>query len=339
MSTPQAGTQVPSPVLSEPAAGDPLVSVLIVSYNVREMTVACINSLRDTTSDLDLELLVVDNASEDGSDTAIEAVLARDWRDDRARLIRPGSNLGFARANNLAASEARGRYLLLLNPDTVLRQGTVQAVLACAAARPAARIWGGRTVFADGTLNPTSCWGRHTLWSVTCQAIGLNVVFRSSPLFNAEAYGGWKRDTCREVDIVTGCFLLIERSFWEQLGGFDSRFFMYAEEADLCLRARAYGARPVIAPEAELVHYGGASETARAAKLGRIFQAKITLIDEHWSIPARVAGRLLYRLYVLNRAVGYGLGARLTGRASWRQAAVEWAAVWASRNTWLKGYS
>ena len=323
---------------AESEATGPLLSVLIVSYNTRNMTLDCLAAVSATAADIDLELLVIDNASDDGSDDAIEAALARNWPPGRAFLIRAGDNLGFARANNLAAATARGRYLLLLNPDTVLRPGAVQAVLACAAARPGARIWGGRTLFADGSLNPTSCWRRPTLWSLTCQALGLSAAFRNSPLFNPEGYGGWQRNTCREVDIVTGCFLLIERSFWTRLGGFDLRFFMYAEDADLCLRARAIGARPVISPRAELVHYGGASEVARAEKLIRLLRAKIALMDKHWSTPACNVGRLFSCISVLTRLVGYGLGGRLIGRPSWRRASAEWAAVWAERTTWLKGY-
>src|SRR5690606_2943956 len=118
-----------------------------------------------------------------------------------------------------------------------------------------------------GSLNPTSCWGRSTPWSEFCHAVGLSAAFRGSRLLNPEGLGSWRRDSVREVDIVTGCFLLLPRALWERLGGFHPDFFMYGEEADLCLRARRLGVRPIITPEATIVHYGGRSENKRIQKM------------------------------------------------------------------------
>jgi N-acetylglucosaminyl-diphospho-decaprenol L-rhamnosyltransferase len=148
-------------------------------------------------------------------------------------------------------------------------------------ARP--RFGGGRTVFADRTLNSTSAWRFMSIWSLFTQAFGLAKVFDSSDFFNHEGYGGWGRDEVREVEIVTGCFLLIDRELWEQLHGFDESFFMYGEEADLCYRAKSYGAKPLVTPNATIVHYGGASETARAQKIVRLFTGKVMI---RCSVPA-----------------------------------------------------
>src|SRR5204863_9530333 len=146
-------------------------------------------------------------------------------------------NVGFARANNIAAKEAKGRYLLLLNPDTVVLESGIDRLVAFAEARPGARIWGGRTLYGDRSLNPTSCWRRMTLWNVFCRTTGLSGIFPSSRHFNSDSYGRWDRSTVGEGDIVTGCFLLIQRGFWQRLGGCDAKFFMHGEEADLCRRA------------------------------------------------------------------------------------------------------
>ena len=155
----------------------------------------------------------------------------------------------------------------LLNPDTLVLRGALDKLLAFAKEKPQAGIWGGRTLYADGSLNPFSCWRRLDLWALAMRATGLVSLFRESPIFNAEAYGGWRRDTVRGVDIVTGClFLTSRRADWLRLGGFDPTFVMYGDEADLCRRAQAIGARPMITPEAEIVHYAGASETVRAEK-------------------------------------------------------------------------
>lgn len=292
----------------------------------------------------------MDNASEDGSADAI----AREF--PQVRLVRSERNLGFAAANNLAAAGSsklkaqssneegeaawKGRpteYLLLLNPDTVVLDGAIDKLVAFAEANPEAGIWGGRTVFADGSLNPASCWGRQTLWSVICATTGLRAVLPRSGLFNPEGYGGWARDSAREVDIVSGCFLLIRRDLWERLGGLDPAFFMYGEEADLCLRARALGARPRVTPDAVIVHYGGASERIRADKLVRVLGAKMLLIRRHWRRrPARL-GLCCLTVLPLTRAVAYSilgcLPVRTGGRA--RAAAAEWWAVWSGRDQLL----
>lgn len=313
----------------------PLLSIIVVSYNTAEMTLACLASVFETAGDLDFELLVIDNASTDGSPEAIEAAYGGE---ERVRFTAWADNIGFAAANNVAAETARGRYLLLLNPDTVVLEGALQALLAFAAERPEAKIWGGRTFFGDMSLNPASCWGRLTLWSCLCLATGLARVFPRSELFNPEAYGAWPRDTVRQVDIVSGCFLLIDAPLWRDLGGFDLRFFMYAEEADLCRRAAKAGARPAITPAARIIHHGGASEPARAAKIIRLLAGKVTLIEKHWSAPACALGRTIFRLHVLVRRAAFAAAARLSGRARHKQAADVWAEIWRGRGEWLRGY-
>lgn len=305
----------------------PRTSILIVSYNTRQMTLECLASGFAQTNPGTFEVVVIDNASEDGSADAIEREFG-----ERVRLIRSTVNLGFAAANNLAARHARGDFLLLLNPDTVVLDRAIDRLVAFAEERPAAGIWGGRTVFADGSLNPTSCWRRPTLWSLLCQAAGLASLFRKSRVFNPEAMGGWKRDTMREVDIVTGCFLLIRRSLWERLGGFDPAFFMYGEEADLCLRARALGIRPIVTPDATIVHHGGASETVRADKMVRLLQAKVLLIRRHWPMGRREAGAMLLRLWPLTRMWAWRFAAAFGasgGLETWRE-------VWRRRAEWCR---
>ncbi len=143
----------------------------------------------------------------------------------------------------LAAHHANGRYILLLNPDTVVLNGAIDKLVEFARLNPKARIWGGRTLFADGTLNPSSCWKRMTFWNQFCRATGLTGILLEYDLFNGEASAAGHRDNVRQVDIVSGCFFLIGRELWEALDGFDPDFFMYGEEADLCLRATGISAR------------------------------------------------------------------------------------------------
>jgi len=310
------------------ATPDPVVSILVVSYNTRAMTLECLASVIAETR-VPYELIVLDNASPDGSAAAIAA----EFPD--VRLIASRENHGFAKGNNHAAREARGRYLLLLNPDTLVLDGAIDRLVAFAARTPEAGIWGGRTLKGDRSLDPICAFGDQTLWSIFCRTTGLARIFGNSALFNSELYGGWARDSEREVDVVQGCFLLVERRLWDVLGGFDPIFGTYGEEADLCWRARARGSRPRMTPEAVIVHYGGASSRRHADKQVLVLKGRMTLIRHHlpgWQQPA--AGVLL-RLWPLSRMLGARLMAPL--HPGLAEAAAHWSVVWRRRAEWRNG--
>jgi len=317
---------------SNELSGDMELTIVIVSYNTCNMTLECIDSVLKQTSTIRYEIIVVDNASTDGSAEAIRTKFPK------IKLIASTENLGFAYANNLAATYARGERLLLLNPDTIILDHAIDELSKFAVENPHCLIWGGRTVFADGTLNPGSCWGRMTLWSIFCNAVGLSLQ-KDSMLFNPEGYGGWKRDSVRPVDIVTGCFLLIDRYLWDQLHGFDPTFFMYGEEADLCLRARQFGAIPQITPAATIIHHGGRSEPDKADQRIKVLAGKITLMDHHMSTLSILMGRPLFLILPLLRFVVYGAAGALLGRADLSRNAKIWRHVWQSRQRWINGWT
>jgi GT2 family glycosyltransferase len=318
-------------VVQAQTANTPVVSILVVNYNTREMTLECLRSIARETS-IPHEVILIDNASHDGSAEAIAA----EFPD--IHLMAETANHGFAKANNIASEMARGTYILLLNPDTVVLEGAIDRIVACAEHHPEAKIWGGRTLYGDRQLNPTSCWGRMTLWSVLCTTTGLSSLLRNSALFNPEGYGGWQRDSERVVDIVTGAFLLIHRDFWNLLGGFDLRYVMYGEEADLCLRARALGARPMITPDATIVHYVGASEQVRGSKIIMLLKAKLLLIRDHFPGWQKAPATWMFRVWPLSRYWASSLLARLRGTSAGHERAQSWKDVWAKRGEWWHGY-
>jgi GT2 family glycosyltransferase len=302
------------------------VSIVIVTYKCREAARDCLASIYQTTTGVDFEVIVLDNASEDGT---VEMVRS-EFPD--VKLIASGENLGFAGGCNRAAAEAGGDYVFLLNPDTVLHEGTVAHLVAFARNRPENGIYGGRTVRPDGVLDPGSCWAAPSLWSLFCFATLLTTAFRGSRLFDPEVMGGWKRDSVREVDIVTGCLLLVTRSHWEALGGFDLRFFMYAEDADLSLRARAMGLRPIVTPDAVVTHEVGVSSKAHSDKLILLSSGKATLLRKHWH-------GLRLRLGLSLLAAGAGVRALLGfARGRWGGSGSDWRRVWRERRSWLAGY-
>ncbi len=307
------------------------LSVLVVSYQTRELTLACLRSLLQETSVVDMEVLVLDNDSSDGSAEAI----ANEFPE--LTLFALDENLGFGAANNYLAERARGQRLLLLNPDTVVLDGAVDHLWAFANSHGDAQLWGGRTLFEDRSLNPSSCWGAPTPWSALSLGLGLARAFPRSPLFHPEGLGAWKRDSVREVPIVSGCFLMIDRELWQDLQGFHPDFFMYGEDADLCLRARAHGARPLIDPEAVIVHYGGASERGvRSGKMTRLFTAKAQLYRKFWGRGAARFGLFTLDLWTLVRRLAFGLlGLVGKGSPTSRQA---WNEIWQGRDAWHSAF-
>ena len=230
----------------------PDVSVVIVSYKVPALLRACLASLECEVGGPSYEVIVVENASGDGTAEMVREEFPR------VRLIALDENVGFGAGSNLGAAAAAGDYILLLNPDTELVGDTLDALLRYARAHPEAGLVGGRTLTPGGELDAGSCWGAQSLWSLVCFATGLSTAFRGSQVFNPESLPGWERDSAREVDVVTGCLCLVHRSVWEQLGGFDETFFMYGEDADLSARAHKLGYHPAITPEAVIVHHVGA---------------------------------------------------------------------------------
>jgi GT2 family glycosyltransferase len=160
----------------------------------------------------------------------------------------------------------------------------------------------------------------------------LSTAFKGSGLFDPESLGSWARDSVREVDIVTGCLLLIPRGLWQELGGFDTRFFMYGEDADLALRAAKRGFHPAITPDSVITHEVGVSSDNRSDKLILLYTGKATLLRKHWPRGKREVGLgLLY--------AGVGVRALMSTMLHSNGRGGQWAPVWRARQTWLKGYA
>ena len=161
------------------------VTCVVVSYNTREITLACLRSFVEELGGLSADLVVVDNDSNDGSVEAIEALFdSMSAPGLTVKFIASEENLGFGAACNLGAMDARGRYVLMLNPDTVVLDRGVEKLVAFARSHPEARMWGGRTLHLDRTLNPASAWAKPTIWSSLCCALGLASKFEKSALLN-----------------------------------------------------------------------------------------------------------------------------------------------------------
>ncbi|NQX29244.1 glycosyltransferase family 2 protein [Microbacteriaceae bacterium VKM Ac-2854] len=307
---------------------DTSLAIVIVSYNTREKTLACIASIPAGGAPTDPHVIVVDNGSADGSAEAIRAA------HPHVTVIEAGDNLGFARGVNLGVSHASERFMLMLNPDTLVLDGSFAALIAFALAHPQNGMYGGRTLHPDGTVDPSSCWGAPTLWSLFCYATMLSTAFRSNPILDPESLGRWQRDSVREVPIITGCLVLMERSEYLRIGGLDERFFLYGEDAEFSVRARRAGLRPIVVPDAVIVHDVGASTRDDGGgnsgrKMCMVMAGKATMIRLSWSPPAARAGIALLQAGALVRT-GLEAATRRKRRA--------WTEVWTRRADWRAGY-
>src|SRR5688572_24450315 len=172
------------------------VAILIVTYNSERQIEECLRSVYDQRRAVRQQVVVVDNNSTDGT-----VALLRE-KFPEVTLVIPGKNLGFAKGVNLAARHADAEFLLLLNPDTVVLDHAIDVVVECARAHPAYGLYGGRTLKTDGRLEPSSCWGLPSLWSMGLFAFGLTTLAPRNRWLDPESLGGWARDTVREVGII-----------------------------------------------------------------------------------------------------------------------------------------
>ncbi len=305
------------------------VAIVIVSYNSADFIGACLDSVISARKSVRQQIIVVDN---DSKDRTVEFIRGNF---PEVELIVPGKNLGFAAGVNLGARHADAEFILLLNPDTVILDHAVDTMVEFARTNPGYKLYGGRTLRPDGGLEPSSCWGNPTLWSMAMFGFGLTTLAPKNRWLDPESLGDWQRDSVREVGVITGCFLMTPKSVWNELGGMDERYFMYGEDVDFSMRARKIGCRPVICPEAELVHEVGLCSETPVHKTMLLYRGKASLVRTHWRGPAKWLG-----LFFL--AAGTGLRAMLCNLVKGDResdAAGRWQTLWRERSTWLRGYS
>lgn len=228
------------------------VSVVIVNWNTRDILRDCLRSIYDQTRGLEFEVIVVDNASSDGSAEMVRKEFPG------VRLIANDTNRGFAAANNQGMRVARGRYFLLLNSDTVILDGAIQKTAAFADEHPEAGLAGCRVQRADGTLSQTAVM-YPSLLNIALGLMRMDQYFPRHWFFDRERMGEWGYDTERDVPTLGGCFLFLRRDALVDVGGFDEKYFMFAEELDLCWRLKKGGWRLLFFPGAEIRHLHGAS--------------------------------------------------------------------------------
>lgn len=294
----------------------PDVSIVIVNWNTRDLLRGCLASVAAQTRAAH-EVIVVDNASTDGSPAMV--------RDEfpGVVLVANTDNRGFAGANNQGLRLARGRHLLLLNPDTIVLDHAIDRMLAWLALHPDVGCVGCQVLEGPGVLQRT-CFADPGPLNLAIVELGLMRLAPRLPFFGRPWYLDWDRRSQRDVDVVSGMFMLVPRPVMDRVGLLDDAFFIYAEEADWCRRIRKAGWRCVFVPEAQIIHLdGGSKSTAQIRSKMHVQMQKSHLIyaRKHGGWPAHVAARALFVGSALLRGLVFG------ALSLWRRDAVTRARV------------
>jgi len=223
--------------------------VCIVTYHVRDLLRDCLQSLYQNTR-LRFEVIVVDNASRDG----VVEMLQQEYPE--IRLVENQDNGGYTRPMNQALHLGRGRYLLQLNPDTLVRPQALDRLVAFMDQHGEVGICGPKVLNRDLTLQKPCRRGEPRPWAVLTYFLGLSALFPRSPLFSQYLMTYLDEDETHAVDGVAGSCLLARRALIDQIGYLDERYFAYQEDADFCFRARQAGWKVYYLPEAQIIHYG-----------------------------------------------------------------------------------
>lgn len=280
-----------------------MVSVVIVSWNAREYLLQCLDSLSSAACRYPMEIIVVDNASSDGSADWVAA------KHPDVRLIRNADNLGFSCANNIGVSVSSGSYLCFVNSDVKVLPECMNRLVDYCEENQDVGMCGPRLTGGDGKLQ-RSCRGFPTVWNMFCRAFALDTLFPGSRLFTGYSLLHWPQDRLRDVDILSGCFWLVRREAMAGVGLLDENFFMYGEDMDWCKRFWKNKWRVVFVPEAEAIHYGGASSSNSPIRFYIEMQkADLQYWRKHHSSPAVAVYIFTSSLHLLVRTVGYSLAA------------------------------
>jgi GT2 family glycosyltransferase len=260
------------------------LSIVIVSWNVADLLVDCLRSILRHPPAGAYELLVVDNASQDQTVAVVREQFPQ------VRLIRNTENVGFAAANNQAIKVATGRYILLLNPDTLVHEGTLQRLIDFLEAHPRAAAAGSLYESPDGSLQP-SCFPYPTVWRELWRLVHLDRLHA----FGVYDMQRWSRETERQVDSLQGASLLLRRSALEETGLLDTGYFMYTEEIDLCYRLHRQGWSLFWVPRSRITHFGGQSTRQVALKMFLcLYGSKVQFFRKHYGeSSARAYKRVL----------------------------------------------
>jgi GT2 family glycosyltransferase len=265
-----------------------LLSIIIVNYNVKYYVEQCLNSVLASSIADDIEIIVLDNASDDGSLAYLTP------RFPSVCFIDNKVNLGFSKANNIGISLARGKYILLLNPDTVIGEHVLENTCHFMETHPNAGALGVKMIDGFGQFLPESKRGFPTPWASFCKMTGLSKLFPASKLFSQYHLSFLDKNTTHKVDILAGAFMLLRKETITKTGMLDETFFMYGEDIDLSYRIQQSGYDNYYLPE-KIIHYKGESTHKNNVHYIKIFYgAMLIFYKKHFPRYNRLYAIFIY---------------------------------------------
>ena len=254
------------------------LSIIIVNYNVKYFLEQALRAVYAAKQPFEIEVFVVDNCSQDGSVDLIKEKFPK------VSLIANKENVGFSKANNQAIQQAKGTYVLLLNPDTVVDETTFAQTVAFMNRHPNAGALGIKMIDGSGTYLPESKRGFPSPFVAFCKTFGLSTLFPKSKWFNHYHMGYLDKNQNHEIEVLAGAFMLLRGSVIEEVGDLDEAFFMYGEDIDLSYRIIKAGYKNYYFAEHQIIHYKGESTKRGSLNYVRIFyQAMIIFARKHFS--------------------------------------------------------
>ena len=281
------------------------LSIIIVNYNVKEFLQNLISSIYKAGQKIKYEIIIVDNASDDGS---IE-FLHEKFPD--IKLIVNKKNLGFSKANNIGLSIAKGKYILLLNPDTIVQEDTFERMIGFFEQTPDAGMAGCKILNPDGTLQLACRRSFPGPWTSFCKVTGLSNLFPNNKLFARYNLTYLDENQTYEVDAISGSFMMIKRETYEKVGNLDEQFFMYGEDLDWCYRVQREGYKVYYVHDTQIIHYKGESTKRSSIDETKIFYNAMHLfVKKHFAASFIV--EIILRLAIVIRKFIAFLGRRKT---------------------------
>ncbi len=253
------------------------LSIIIVNYNTIDLLKQTIQSVLDSTKNIQYEIIVSDNNSHDGSQEMVRKNFAK------VMLIENKGNLGFSKANNIAIKKSKGRYVLLLNSDTVVLENCMEKSMKYMDKNIDIGVLGCKVVLRDGTLDHACRRGFPTPEASLFYMLKLDKLFPGNEKFSRYTMSYLHEDSVNEVDSLTGAFMMVKREAVDKVGFLDENFFMYGEDIDWCFRIKESGFKVVYYPRAKIIHYKGASSKKKRLKtIYEFHRAMILFYNKHY---------------------------------------------------------
>lgn len=282
------------------------LSIIIVNYNVKEFLQNLIHSIEKASSNLTKEIFIIDNASDDGSVEFIREKFPQ------VKLIANQKNLGFGKANNLGLNEASGKYLLMINPDTIVAEDTFEKMIEFFDQNKNVGLAGCKILNPDGTLQLACRRSFPGPWVSFTKVTGLSSFFPKSRIFARYNLTYLDENQTYEVDAISGSFMMMRKEVYEKVGGFDEQFFMYGEDLDLCYRIQKAGYKVFYVHTTQIIHYKGESTKRSSLDETKVFYNAMHLfVKKHFSssflvqiiLRSAIAVRSLFATLSLNKLI------------------------------------